>query len=387
MGVDATVTREPTKTLGLYLHVPFCRSKCLYCDFCSVPVRNEDRFSDYVERLCRDLWERAESCADRTVDSVYVGGGTPTVLPPQLLERIFACVRKNYRLAGDAEITVECNPVTESRALFECLVACGVNRLSIGVQSVHDNELRRLGRLHSFSDVKATVRDARAAGIENLSLDVMFGIPEQTIESYLATLQALCELSPMHISAYGLGVEEGTPFGKMGDRLILPDEETTRKMYFDGVALLAKNGYLQYEISNFARAGYRSRHNLKYWNCDAFLGFGPAAYSDFGGSRFGNSRDLDAYLRGEPIVEETETPTLSQRKNEFVMLAMRLSEGISQKKYRDRFGADAEAEFGAALSRYIELGLIRKTEDGYAFTPDGMYVSNAVLSEILDFEA
>lgn len=387
MGVDATVTREPTKTLGLYLHIPFCRSKCLYCDFCSVPARNEDRFPEYVERLCRDLEARAESCADRTVDTVYVGGGTPTVLPPQLLEQIFACVRKNYRLAGDAEITVECNPVTESRALFERLARVGVNRLSIGVQSVHANELRRLGRLHTFADVRATACDARSAGISNISMDVMFGIPEQTAQSYLDTLNSLCELSPTHISAYGLSVEEGTPFGKMGERLILPDEEITRKMYFGGIELLARNGYTQYEISNFSKNGYESRHNLKYWNCEEFLGFGPAAYSDFGGSRFGNSRDLNAYLQGETIVDECETPTLAQRKNEFVMLAMRLSEGISQKKYRDRFGADAEAEFGAALSRYIKLGLIRKTEDGYAFTPDGMYVSNAVLSEILDFEA
>jgi len=381
------VTREPTKALGLYLHVPFCRSKCLYCDFCSFPARDENLFFAYVERLCRDLEERAANCADRTVDSIYVGGGTPTVLPAQLLERIFACVRKNYRLSNDAEITVECNPVTESRALFERLAVAGVSRLSIGVQSAHANELRRLGRLHTFSDVRATVDNARAAGISNLSMDVMFGIPEQTVQSYLDTLNALCELSPTHISAYGLSVEEGTPFGKMGDRLILPDEEATRRMYFDGINLLARNGYAQYEISNFSKLGYESRHNLKYWNCEEFLGFGPAAYSDFGGSRFGNCRDLDAYLQGKTIVDECETPTLSQRKNEFVMLAMRLSKGISQKKYRDRFDADPEVDFGAALSRYIGLGLIRKTEDGYAFTPEGMYVSNAVLSEVLDFEA
>ncbi|MBE6602093.1 MAG: radical SAM family heme chaperone HemW [Ruminococcaceae bacterium] len=375
------------KTLGLYLHIPFCRSKCLYCDFCSQPNRSESEHAAYTEALCRDLRARAETCSAYTVDSVYVGGGTPTSLAPALLQKILDTVFSCYHIEPHAEITVECNPATESRALFECLVSAGANRLSIGAQSVHDGELRALGRLHCFSDLSKTVSDARAAGFENLSVDVMFGIPLQTEESYLQTLCKLSELQPNHISAYGLTVETGTPFGRMGDRLRLPDEETTRRMYFSGIDLLAQRGFRQYEISNFALDGYESRHNLKYWNCDEYLGFGPAAYSDFGGRRFGNSRDISSYLANEDITEESEVPSPNDRKNEYVMLRMRLSEGIDCRAYQKRFGSSFESDYGDALSRYVNGGFVRKNAQGYAFTTDGMYVSNSILSEILCFDA
>ena len=373
-------------TLGLYLHVPFCRSKCLYCDFCSFPHPTEEQLAVYTEALCRDLERRAEQAKSYAVDTVYIGGGTPTVLPIERLKAVLSCVFKHYNVTENAEITVECNPATGSRAYFEALREVGVNRLSIGVQSAHEKELKALGRLHSFADFEATFRDARAAGFENISADVMSGIPYQTVESYLETLSCLIDLTPEHISAYSLIVEEQTPFGRMADRLPLPDEDTAREMFLQGIGFLEKAGYRQYEISNFAKPDFASRHNTKYWNCDPFLGFGPAAYSDFGGCRYGNSRDLQAYLRGEDILEECEKPSVHERKNEYLMLRMRMAEGVPVADFRNRFGEDLEKSFGCKLLPYIQQGLVRRTDAAYAFTKEGMCVSNEILSDVLDFD-
>ncbi len=372
-------------TLGLYLHIPFCRSKCLYCDFCSFPHPSKERLEAYTDALCRDLSDQAKAAWEYTVDTVYIGGGTPTVLSEEQLLRILSTLHKNYQISPHAEITVECNPTTGSRSYFEALLHGGVNRLSIGLQSAHQKELRALGRLHSFADFEATVRDARAAGFQNISTDVMSGIPHQTTESYLETLKRLCDLSPEHISAYSLIVEENTPFGRMSDRLVLPDEDSAREMYLQGIEFLEKMGYRQYEISNFAKEGFESRHNIKYWNCDPFLGFGPAAYSDFEGYRFGNSRNLEGYLRGEEILEEREQISPRERKNEYVMLRMRMRDGVLFDEYRKRFQDDFETDYGKALSAYITQGLVVRSKKGYAFSPKGMCVSNEILSEILDF--
>lgn len=371
--------------LGLYLHIPFCRSKCLYCDFCSFPHPKEDVMEAYVLALCRDLEARAKDCAEYTVDTVYFGGGTPSLLPPRLLLRVLETVFRCYRVAKDAEITLECNPATASRDAFVSLRSGGFNRLSIGLQSTQDGELRALGRIHTFADFTRTFGDARTAGFENVSADLMSGIPLQTVESYLQSIERLIALSPEHISAYGLIVEEGTPFHRMRDRLAIPDEEAAREMYFRGIEMLRAHGYAQYEISNFARPGYESRHNLKYWDCNEYLGFGVAAYSDFGGDRFGNSRDLDAYLRGESIECERETPTLDVRMNEYVMLRMRLCAGISSADFATRFGRSFEALFGCRMTSYERHGLIRRSGEVTAFTAEGFYLSNAVLSELLDF--
>ena len=373
------------RSLGLYLHIPFCRSKCLYCDFCSFPRPAEATLAAYTEALCRDLERQSPKADGYTVDTVYIGGGTPTVLPIARMEQILSCLFACYRIAPDAEITVECNPATGSRAYFEAMRVAGVNRLSIGVQSAHAQELRALGRLHSFEDFECTVRDARAAGFQNISADVMSGIPHQSVESYTETLRRLGALDLAHISAYSLIVEENTPFGRMADRLPLPDEEVARAMYLQGIEVLASMGYRQYEISNFSKQGLESRHNIKYWNCDPFLGFGPAAYSDFEGYRFGNARDLEGYLRGESILEERERISSKERKNEYVMLRMRMADGVPFADYRDRFGEEFEERFGKALSAYIGRGLVVKDERGYAFTPEGMCVSNEILSDVLEF--
>lgn len=373
------------KKLGLYLHIPFCRSKCLYCDFCSFPRPQISVMEKYAEALIRDLKEKSLLCGDYTVDTVYFGGGTPTVLPPSLLERILKTVLECYRVSPQAEITAECNPATQSGELFVQMRNAGFNRLSIGMQSAQTAELKALGRIHTFADCVQTVAEARHAGFENLSLDVMFGIPEQTEESFLQTLEMAMDLDPSHISAYGLIIEEGTPFFRMESKLKLPDEDASERMYFQLIERLGERGWKQYEISNFAKKGYESKHNLKYWRCEEYLGFGPAAHSDFCGVRFGNSRDLAAYIEGRSILEEQSRIDTEERKNEYVMLGMRLAEGVDAKAFEARFEEPFSARFGTRLRRYEEGGFVRSSELGAAFTPKGMYVSNAILADVLDF--
>lgn len=372
------------KSLGLYLHIPFCRSKCHYCDFCSLPRPDEGLVQDYVAALARDLCHRAPEAREYEVNTVYIGGGTPTYLSGETLASLLEMVKKNYLLTPDAEISVECNPATADREKLSIMRQAGANRLSVGLQSIHKEELRALGRIHTVEDVERILADARSVGFENLSADVMSGIPHQTVESYLATLAWLTQRDVSHISSYGLIIEEGTPFAAREEELPLPDEETARQMYLAGAELLESRGYAQYEISNFARPGRASRHNLRYWNAEEFLGFGPAAYSDFGGARFGYVRDLVAYIEGREAFESFERPSSDERREEYVMLRLRLAEGIDLSKVEERFGTSAAATYAERLSRYLPLRLVRRTPKGFALTREGMYVSNAILSEVLD---
>ena len=376
------------KPLGLYLHIPFCRSKCLYCDFCSVPHAAEETVAQYVEVLCRDMRRQAAQCAPYEVDTVYFGGGTPTILSPEQLERLLGAVFNFYHVAPDAEITSECNPATADRETLNRMRRAGFNRLSIGLQSAQERELRALGRGHSFSDFCRTWEQAEAAGFSNLSADVMFGIPHQTEDSLHRTLEQVCALRPKHVSAYALTVEPDTPFGRRGEAaLCLPDEDAVRQMYLNLIADLKGAGIRQYEISNFALPGYESRHNLKYWNAEEYLGFGPAAHSDFGGARFGNACDLARYLTGNLETAERSVPSRNERMNEYVMLRMRLCRGLQTSCLGERFGEEAVRHLSGALERYLSGGFVQRTGEGYAFSPEGMLVSNSILSEILDFHA
>ncbi len=367
------------KNLGLYIHIPFCRSKCLYCDFCSFPHQKTEIIEKYVKRIENDLILHSQKCSGYRIDTVYFGGGTPTCLPTYLLTHILKTIKTCYSVTENAEITVECNPTGSiTKENFQALRTAGFNRLSIGLQSVQKKELRALGRTHDFETFRATCRNAREAGFENISADVMFGISYQTPTSFADTLEKLCDCNPEHISAYALAVEDGTPFGKIGaENLHLPNEDDTREMYLYMVDYLSQRGYSQYEISNFAKSGYESRHNLKYWKCEEYLGIGVSAFSDFSGERFGNGRNFDGYLRGDDITAERDKPSELTRKSEKIMLGMRLSTGLDI----DTLGA----ENVAVLERYIPQGLVRKNGFRYAFTPEGMLVSNAILSQMVDF--
>ncbi len=371
-----------TDKTGIYIHVPFCLSKCHYCDFCSRTRADDETKSLYVKRLCEEIRTCAERLgADRpTADTVYFGGGTPTLLSTRYFAKILDTVNDCFKIEDGAEITVEANPKTAKLEKLSDMRSLGINRLSIGMQSVHDNELRALGRIHRFKDVCDIYLDARRAGFENISADLMYCIPEQTIESFERSLETLAVMHPEHISSYCLTVEDGTNFGKRRDSLVLPDEDTVSDMYVLMTEMLSKYGYEKYEISNFAHNGQVSRHNLKYWKRENYLGFGPAAHSFYDGVRYSNSRNVEEYLRGEDIRDSFDLIGGSEAMDEYVMLGMRLAEGIDIAKFARLFNTDFMAQYGNAFKRfspeyiYIDKNVCR-------FTDKGMFVSNYILSE------
>ena len=372
------------KTLGLYLHIPFCKSKCRYCDFCSFPHMDAETVESYGTALAREIAEYGEQMKDYTVSTVYFGGGTPTCLPPERLASLLHHVTKHFSIDKAAEITTECNPATADFEALSRLKCAGFNRLSIGAQSLSDEELRLLGRIHTATDFKKTFAAARRAGFDNISVDVMFGIPAQTAASFAATLKELCDLAPDHISAYGLKIEEGTPFFDLRDSLPLPNEDEERQMYMDAVSYLAERGYARYEISNFAKSGKESRHNLRYWAREDYLGMGLAAYSCLGNERFSNTEDMALYLAGNRLADR-ETVSAHNALCEAVMLGMRLEKGVNFDALAKLYGSDAYV-YRDRLAKYEAGGFVRKTSHGFAFTNGGTYVSNTILSDVLDFE-
>ena len=297
--------------------------------------------------------------------------------------RILCAVRERFVICDGAEISSECNPRTVDAEKLSSMRAAGINRLSIGMQSGIDSELKALGRAHKFSDVEETVRMARESGFENISLDIMYGIPNQTADTLKETLDKAISLFSEHLSLYALKIEDGTPFCKMQDKLSLPDEDTVADMYLYICDRLQKNEYNKYEISNFAKIGFESRHNLKYWNYDDYIGFGPSAHSFVGNCRIENSCDTDAYIRGEDIVESSTVISESERMNEYVMLSMRLARGVDIADFEKRFGADFDGfaeKFKKFSPEFVTLDLGR-----CAFTEKGFLVSNYILSECLEF--
>ena len=369
------------KALGLYVHIPFCRQKCSYCDFYSL-AHSEEKMDDYTAALVHHLEEVAPQAAAHQVDTVYVGGGTPSYLGEKRLCAILKTIRKRYDVARNAEITLEANPDSagDVKAL-KALRRAGFNRISLGVQSADDGLLQRIGRIHTFEQVKTAVAAARKAGFDNLSMDVIYGLPGQTMAQWEDTLSALLSLSPQHLSCYGLKVEEGTPLWQRRQQETFPDDDRQAEMYLYAVAMLAENGFEQYEISNFARKGYASRHNLKYWHMDEYAGFGPGAHSDMGGVRFAYVRDMDRYIRGQLLLSESEDGATLARDFEYVMLSLRTAEGIDRRYfetvYRQRFDP-----METLFCRYETAGLAQRTEKGWRLTPRGFLVSNAIIVEL-----
>ena len=383
---------EEKEKLGIYLHIPFCRSKCGYCDFCSHPPANALEIERYLNALMLHMQDLSASAADYTVDTVYFGGGTPTLLTAKQLCMLLDCVRDSFALEKGAEITTEANPGTVDRHALRTLRKGGFNRISFGLQSADNAELRALGRIHTVEDLTRSYDDARSAGFENINLDLMYGIPAETRESFRRSLEFVRKLEPEHLSVYGLKIEEGTPFYAARDSLPLPDEETEYNMYFDAHRMLGEAGYEHYEISNFARPGFRSRHNLRYWLDEKYLGFGVAAHSYFNNQRYAYTADIDAYIREmemptdlASVLAECADIDVFTKETEYVMLRLRLFDGVSLADYRHTFGRDFLAKYGKKLERYIAGGFARAAVDRIALTPKGMYVSNCILSDLLEF--
>lgn len=372
------------KRLGIYLHIPFCVQKCRYCDFCSFADRHGEYVEKYVAALCNSISSYASRLEDYEADTVYFGGGTPSFLSAGQIERIMNTLENAVCISPSAEITLECNPATADRRYFDDIRKMGVNRLSMGLQSASDDELALLGRIHTAEDFVKTYLDARAAGFDNISADLMYGIPSQTPDSLERSLRFLCALEPEHISAYGLTVEDGTYFARHRAELDLADDDMQAQMYLACGRILSEYGYEKYEVSNFAKEGKVSRHNVRYWRCDEYLGFGVAAHSYFGGERFGNSRDIDAFILGNDITEERATVDDRERAVEYVMLGLRLTEGIDACTYRSKFGRELMRDIPRA-QEYVKNGFMTYEGGVLKFTDKGFLVSNAILSDILSF--
>ena len=370
--------RGEKPALGLYIHIPFCKAKCAYCDFYSL-AHSEEKMDAYTAALLRHLEEVAPRAAGMQVDTVYFGGGTPSYLGAARLIRILQTVQRRYDVTRDAEITLEANPDSAGdwRALRK-LRRAGFNRLSLGVQSTDDELLRRIGRVHTCEQVQQAVTAARKAKLTNLSLDLIYGLPGQTMEDWQRTLADAVALGPEHLSCYGLKLEEGTPLWQQRQALTLPDDDAQADMYLYTVAALSEAGYGQYEISNFARAGRESRHNLKYWRMQEYAGFGPGAHSDFGGVRYGYVRDLDAYIAGRLVLAEAETDGTLARDFEYVMLSLRTAEGIDRRTFENRYRQRFEA-MERLFVQYEQAGLAQRTEGGWRLTPRGFLVSNSII--------
>ena len=371
------------KKLGLYIHIPFCAQKCAYCDFYSLSG-HEGRMDAYVDALCSHLTETAPFAAGHTVDTVYFGGGTPSYLGQARLIKILKVVFKKYHVDKGAEITLEANPDSAGdwRAL-RALRRAGFNRISLGMQSACDTELRRIGRIHTMDQVRAAVEAARRAKIQNLSLDLIYGLPGQTMERWQENLAAAVDLMPDHLSCYGLKVEEGTPLFDRRDSADLPGDDIQADMYLYTVDYLARHGFRQYEISNFARTGRESRHNLKYWTLGDYAGFGPGAHSDFGDVRYAYTKDLDAYIRGELLFSENDRIPPRDRDTEWLMLGLRTVYGLDPKDYEVRFRRRFTC-FLPFLAECEKAGYAVCEETRWHLTPKGFLVSNQIIAGMLD---
>ena len=378
-----------SKSVGLYLHIPFCRSKCDYCDFYSLADSGE-RMDDYQKALMAHIRETAPQAKGYQVDTVYIGGGTPSFYGAKRLCELLKLVHKCFKVSREAEITVECNPDSVDEKSLRALRRAGVNRISMGMQSACDGELRELHRPHTFEQVKAAVAAARKAKVKNLSLDLIFGLPGQTKERWMANVEEALALQPEHLSCYGLTLEEGTPLAKRVEQgLEVPDGDAQADLYLWTVDRLREAGYHQYEISNFATPGHQSRHNMKYWMGREYMGFGPAAHSDFGGCRYAFVRDLDGYIQGVTgggkLLAESENIPQRERSGEYLMLRLRTSYGIEEWEYRREYYMNFDP-LAAKLQEYEQHGWAKQVERRWRLTPEGFLLSNRLIGELLELQ-
>lgn len=379
------------KELELYIHIPFCVKKCSYCDFLSAPA-TEQTMETYMAALFAEIRGRAEDCTDRMVTSVFIGGGTPSLLSGESIRQLMECIRESYTLAEDAEITMEVNPGTATAEKLREFYVAGINRLSIGMQSAQEQELKMLGRIHDFEGFCQVYREAVEAGFTNINVDVMSGLPGQTLESYRDTLEKVLRLDPMpqHISAYSLIVEEGTPFAAMADRgeLHLPEEDTERAMYEETIEILENYGFHRYEISNYAVAGRECRHNVGYWIRRDYLGFGIGAASLMDNVRFQNGRDLGTYLE-HPLEcrEEEQTLTVQEQMEETMFLGLRLIRGVAYEAFEEQYGKSMKEVYGPVIEQNVSDGLLVTCEGNgkhwLSLTKKGLDLSNYVMAQFL----
>lgn len=411
------------KNLSIYIHIPFCVRKCLYCDFLSAPACDGE-MENYVNLLLREIKQQSIFYGDHSVVSIFFGGGTPSLLPARETGRILEQIRNGFVVAEDVEITIECNPGTVTEQKLRDYITHGINRLSIGLQSTDDEELKRIGRIHSYSDFLRTYTMAGEAGFCNINIDLMAGLPGQSTASYKKTLERAAALSPEHISAYSLILEEGTPLYVNREAYTFPDEDEDREMYELTGAVLGEAGFHRYEISNYAREGRECRHNKVYWRRGDYAGFGLGASSMVGNVRWKNPDEHAGYAacvekmetegqRGAACIPETETApairmekegtwneafaeslrrtgrrevqmlTPQEQMEEFMFLGLRLMEGVGLEEFRQYFGKTADEIYGKQMKSLVQQGLLERTGPRLRLTPRGIDVSNMVFAEFL----
>lgn len=373
------------KELSLYIHIPFCVKKCLYCDFLSAPATNAAR-EQYLLALGYEIEARSEDYKDREVISIFFGGGTPSILTVEELTRLFTKIKSSYNLGKNCEISIEVNPGTVwDKSTFEAYRNLGINRLSIGLQSAVDKELKLLGRIHTYKDFRVTFEAAREAGFDDINVDLISAVPGQKKEDYLYTLNEVCTLNPEHISAYSLIIEPGTAFYEDYKYLITDEdhEELDRELYVLTKEVLAEKGYHRYEISNYSKEGHECRHNKVYWRRGDYLGLGLGAASLIGNRRFKNTSEFAAYNEAGGVAEYVEEETLnkSDEMQEFMILGLRLTEGISKKYFAKCFGRDIEDVYGKVLEKGVNEGLLVSDGDKVYLTDRGLDVSNYVFAQ------
>ena len=384
----AILSKSNNKTpLGIYIHVPFCRSKCQYCDFYSLSSKDDKLMDGYLNAICAHIKEAGALAPAYKVDTVYFGGGTPSFFGAEGMATILTYIRRSFDVDNNAEITFEANPDSVTDKLLKRLRAEGFNRVSLGIQTDDDEVLRKLGRPHTFANAVTAYHRIRKAGFRNVSVDLMYGLPGQTLRAWRETLEHALTRNPEHISCYGLKGEEGTPLYEYRDYAKLPDDDAQADMYLAAIEMLKAYGYRQYAIANFARKGLYSKHNMKYWTGGEYLGFGPSASSDFAGKRFTLCRSVQEYISGiknqDQIIDEVQEIPLRERAGEYLMLRLRTFNGINEEDYERNFLLPF-APLEDILEKNRDFGYAVRTEDGrWHLTPKGFLLSNTIISDLL----
>ena len=374
--------------LGIYVHIPFCRSKCDYCDFYSL-AGQEREMDRYQKALLAHMRETAPLAQGIPVDTIYFGGGTPSFYGAKRIRELLTHLHKLFQVEKDAEITVECNPDSVDLRELKILRKAGVNRISLGMQSADAGELQRIHRIHTPRQTDQAAEWVRKLKFPSLSLDLIYGLPGQTMDSWRATVEHALSLLPEHLSCYGLKVEEGTPLARrVEEGEVLPDDDQQADLYLWTVGRLERAGLPQYEISNFAKPGHESRHNLRYWLTQPYIGFGPGAHSDFGGRRYSFVRDLEGYIRGVleggDVIDASELIPQRERCGEYLMLRLRTTRGVDALEYRNAYFMDF-APLEARLRKFAAQGWAEQTPEGrWRFTPRGFLVSNQLIGDLLE---
>lgn len=380
------------KQLELYVHIPFCEKKCLYCDFLSFSAE-EDLHKAYVDKLIEEIRVQAKNYSQYQISSIFIGGGTPTVIKAVYISNIMSAIYEAFIVESQAEITIECNPGTVDIDKLLVYKQSGINRISVGLQSTVDKELQHLGRIHTYADFLNSYEKIRESGYKNVNIDLMSALPWQTLDSWKSTLKKVIMLKPEHISAYSLIIEEGTEFSKIygspEGRKFLPTEEVERAMYHSTIDILKNYGYERYEISNYAKPGYESKHNIGYWTGEEYLGFGIGASSYVYGRRFHVERDIKKYLAIDmkrdimPLYQNIHELSTKEKMEEFMFLGLRLSKGVLVTDFYDRFGIELIDVFEKVIQKNISFGLLKYENLYLKLTDKGLDLSNRVMGDFL----